>query len=159
MLFKTPRDADPASSEKIAFVQDGRGLGAYRAPRFANEGRTVMAGELAFFELGVEDAERGQAFYGALLGWSFEPGPGDGFVIDGPVPGGIHGGDPGAGPYLFFAVDDIESAEARVRELGGTIEDVDVGNDEESIARFGHFRICTDDQGSPFGLHQAPGPT
>jgi uncharacterized protein len=115
-----------------------------------------MAGELAFFELGVEDAERGRAFYGGLFGWSFEPGPGDGFVIAGAVPGGMHGGDPGASPYLFFAVDDIEAAEERVRELGGVIEDVDVGGDEESIRRFGHFRICRDDQGSPFGLHQSP---
>jgi predicted enzyme related to lactoylglutathione lyase len=115
-----------------------------------------MAGELAFFELGVEDAERGRAFYGALFDWRFEPGPGDGFVISGPVPGGMHGGDPAASPYLFFAVDDIDAAVERVRELGGAIEDLDAGNDEESIARFGHFRICRDDQGSPFGLHQAP---
>jgi len=115
-----------------------------------------MAGELSFFELGVEDAERGRAFYGALFGWSFEPGPGGGFLISGGVPGGMHGGDPAASPYLFFAVDDIEEAAARVRELGGVIEDLDVGNDPESIARFGHFRICRDDQGSPFGLHQPP---
>jgi predicted enzyme related to lactoylglutathione lyase len=115
-----------------------------------------LTGELAFFELGVDDVERGRAFYGELFGWRFEPGPGDGFLIATPVPGGIHGGDPAASPYLFFAVDDIEEAIDRVRDLGGTIEDVDIGNDEESIARFGHFRICRDDQGSPFGLHQAP---
>jgi len=28
-----------------------------------------MTGELGFFELGVEDPERGRAFYGALFGW------------------------------------------------------------------------------------------
>jgi predicted enzyme related to lactoylglutathione lyase len=115
-----------------------------------------MAGEVAFFELGVEDAERGRAFYGALFSWSFEPGPGDGFAISGPVPGGLHGGDTGASPYLFFAVDDIDAALERVRELGGMIEEIDVGDDAETAARFGRFKLCRDDQGSPFGLHEAP---
>ena len=45
-----------------------------------------MAGELAFFELGVGDAERGRAFYAGLFGWELEPGPsgGGGFAIDTP---------------------------------------------------------------------------
>lgn len=34
-----------------------------------------MAGELAFFEIGVKDTERGRAFYERLFGWKFEPGP------------------------------------------------------------------------------------
>ena len=66
-----------------------------------------MAGELSFVELGVEDAERGRAFYEELFGWKFEPGPsGNGFMIMAPnVSGGIHGGDARATPYVFFAVD------------------------------------------------------
>ncbi len=35
-----------------------------------------MAGELAFFEIGVGDAEQGRRFYAALFGWTFAPGPG-----------------------------------------------------------------------------------
>jgi hypothetical protein len=71
-----------------------------------------MAGEVAFFELGVEDVARGRVFYEGLFGWRFEPGPsGEGFTI-------------GAG--------------------------------EESVALWGRFRLCRDDQGSPFGLHQPP---
>jgi predicted enzyme related to lactoylglutathione lyase len=117
-----------------------------------------MAGELAFFELGVEDPERGRAFYEALFGWRLEPGPsGQGFTITTPnVSGGMHGGDPGALPYVFFGVEDMEAALARVRELGGSVEEMDVEGDEESIARFGRFKLCRDDQGSRFGLHQPP---
>jgi predicted enzyme related to lactoylglutathione lyase len=117
-----------------------------------------MAGELSFFELGTDDVERGRAFYEGLFGWQFEPGPsGQGFVIGTPtVQGGMHGGDRGASPYVFFAVDDIEAASARVRELGGEVEDVDVEGEEHSTARFGRFKLCRDDQGSPFGLHQPP---
>jgi uncharacterized protein len=117
-----------------------------------------MTGELAFFELGVGDTERGRAFYEGLFGWTFETGPsGNGYAIGAPnVPGGMHGGDPGATPYLFFRVDDMDEAIERVRELGGQVEDVNVEGDEASIARFGRFKLCRDDQGSAFGLHQRP---
>ena len=115
-----------------------------------------MAGELGFFELGVQDAERGRAFYEGVFGWRFEPGPGGaGFTIATPnVPGGMHGGDPEAAPYVFFTVADIDAAVAHVRELGGRVEDTDVEGDADSQARFGRFRLCRDDQGSRFGFHQ-----
>ena len=117
-----------------------------------------MAGELSFFEIGVGDVQGGRAFYEALFGWAFTPGPsGDGFVIEARgTPGGMHGGDPGSSPYLFFAVDDIDLAVERVRELGGTVDDADDGSDEDSERRFGRFRLCRDDQGSVFGLHERP---
>ena len=117
-----------------------------------------MAGEVAFLELGVEDFERGRRFYEAMFGWRFSPGPsGQGFMIEGAgVGAGMHGGDRGATPYAFFRVDDMEAAVARVRELGGTIDDMDVEGDADMVARFGRFKLCRDDQGSPFGLHQPP---
>ena len=117
-----------------------------------------MAGELTFFELGVEGTEKGRAFYEGMFGWRFEPSPsGEGFAIDAPnVRGGMHGDDAGASPYIFFAVDDLDAALARVRELGGTVEEMDIDGDEASQARFGRFKLCRDDQGSPFGLHQPP---
>jgi predicted enzyme related to lactoylglutathione lyase len=115
-----------------------------------------MAGELGWFELGVEDPEKARTFYGGLFGWTFEEG-GAGYGITTPgVPGGIHGGDPAAAPLLFFRVDDMDKALARVAELGGARQDVAVEGDEASQARFGRFVMCTDDQGSPFGLHQPP---
>lgn len=117
-----------------------------------------MAGEVAFFELGVEDAERGRAFYEGLFGWQFEPGPsGSGFMIAAPnMPGGMHEGDAEAVPYVFFKVEDMDAALARVRELGGSVEEMDVEGDPESIAQHGRFKLCRDDQGSQFGLHQRP---
>ncbi len=117
-----------------------------------------MAGEIRFFELGVEDVERGRAFYEGLFGWRFERGPsGEGWTIatDG-APGGMHGGDASASPYVFFAVDDIDAALARVRELGGEVDEIDIEGDADSVARFGRFKLCRDDQGSPFGLHEPP---
>jgi uncharacterized protein len=116
-----------------------------------------MAGELSFFELGVEDVERGRAFYEGLFGWRFEPGPGQGFAIGtSSIPGGIHGGDPGAAPYVFFTVEDMDAALARARKLGGSVEEIDIEGDEDSVAQSGRFKLCRDDQGSRFGLHQPP---
>lgn len=116
-----------------------------------------MDGELSFFELGVADIERGRAFYSSLFGWAFEPGPsGGGFAIGTPtVPGGMHGEDAGASPYVFFRVADLDAAIDRVRELGGAVDHVD-HESAESVARFGRFRLCRDDQGSVFGLHEPP---
>jgi uncharacterized protein len=117
-----------------------------------------MTGEVGFFELGVMDPERGRAFYEALFGWRFDAGPsGHGYHISTPnVPGGIHGGDGGASPYVFFVVDNMDAAVERVRELGGSVEGMDVEGDAEQQAQTGRFKICRDDQGSPFGLHQRP---
>jgi uncharacterized protein len=117
-----------------------------------------MAGELSFFELGVEDVERARTFCEGLFGWRFEPGPaGQGFAIETPtIPGGVHGGDRGATPYVFFAAEDMDAALERVRALGGSVDELDIEGTEESIERFGRFKLCRDDQGSPFGLHQPP---
>jgi uncharacterized protein len=116
-----------------------------------------MSGELSFFEIGVGDPERGRTFYGSLFGWTFDPGPTEGYTISTPnLRGGMHGGDEGASPYLFFNVEDIVVASERVRELGGEVETIPGDDTEESAAEFGRFRLCRDDQGSRFGMHQPP---
>src|SRR5690348_6527014 len=80
---------------------------------------------ISFFELGVDDAEKAQAFYGAMFGWEFETGPAmQGYAIKTPgVPGGLHPNDKGAWPYVFFAVDDLDAALERVKALGGEVQD------------------------------------
>jgi predicted enzyme related to lactoylglutathione lyase len=80
-----------------------------------------MDGELSFFELGVGDVDRAREFYGSLFGWDFI-NEGGGASIETPnIPGGLHGNDPGASPYVFFRVGDLDAARARVRELGGEV--------------------------------------
>ncbi|AWB95672.1 glyoxalase [Agromyces badenianii] len=117
-----------------------------------------MSGEVSFIEFGAADATTARSFYGKLFGWSFEKGPGgDGYAVTGAgVPGGVHGGDPGAAPNVFFRVDDLDAAVAAVERLGGTVESLPGADDEETTAIFGEFRLCRDDQGSPFGLHRPP---
>lgn len=116
-----------------------------------------MAGEPSWFEVGVGDVDRARTFYGELLSWEFEDvGPGGAVLRTPGLSGGIHPGDKGARPYLFFAVTDLDAAIARVRELGGEVEPME-GVDPETESRYGRFVLCTDDQGSGFGLHQPAG--
>ena len=105
-----------------------------------------MNGELSFFELGVDDADRARDFYGGLFGWKFVA-EGKGASIETPnVPGGLHCDDAGASPYLFFRTDDLNAACARARELGGEVGENLSGDDPDTVARFGRFVLCKDDQ-------------
>ncbi|MGH2954993.1 MAG: VOC family protein [Solirubrobacterales bacterium] len=116
-----------------------------------------MSGEMSFFSLGVGDVDRAREFYGGLFGWEFADEANGAAITTPNVPGGIHGGDPGASPYLFFRVGDLDAALARVRELGGQIDDPPAKEDDpDTVARFGRFAVCKDDQGSSFGLHEPP---
>jgi predicted enzyme related to lactoylglutathione lyase len=113
-----------------------------------------MHGELTFFEIGVPDSGRAQAFYSTLFGWEFPPtGEDDQVWVRTPsIKAGLHDQDPEARIAMYFSVNDIEAAVLTVRQLGGTAEEP---RPEEP--GFGRFTACTDDQGVQFGLHQAAG--
>ena len=104
-------------------------------------------GDLYYFSLQVHDLTRAQAFFGAVLGWQF-PDPTQGHVanISAP-PGSIGQVEPGGSTRakLWFAVDDIHAAVAKVRELGGTADD-------PVHYESGWSADCVDDQGTTFSL-------
>src|SRR2546430_895043 len=103
------------------------------------------AGDLCYFVMPVADAGRAEAFYGGLLGWRFSPGnvPGGSNIEGVSPPGGTFEGE--GGPELYFMVDDLEAAIARVRELGGEA-------DEPQPTEGGRYSRCRDDQGAAFGI-------
>ena len=104
-------------------------------------------GDLYYFTLPVHDLAKAQAFFGAVLGWQF-PDPQEGHVanISAP-PGGIREVSGGASTRaeLWFVVDDIHAAVAKVRELGGSA-------DEPVLYDSGWSADCVDDQGTTFNL-------
>ena len=59
---------------------------------------------------------------------------------------GVAGGSSANVAVPMWAVADIESAVARVREAGGTVID------EPSQQSYGRSALCTDDQGTRFYL-------
>lgn len=110
-----------------------------------------MHGEMTFFEIGVPDSARAQAFYGRLFGWEFPPtGERSQVWIKTPtIKAGLHDQDAEARIAMFFSVDDLDAAVHEVRAMGGTADDP--GPAEPG---FGRFASCVDNQGVSFGLHQ-----
>jgi uncharacterized glyoxalase superfamily protein PhnB len=104
-------------------------------------------GDVGYITLEVADGARAKRFFESLFGWNVAQGhePDSFHIASITPPSGIHGrpGDPEV--RLYFRVDDLEVAAARVRELGGEvlrIEQYDSGGNAE----------CVDDQGLRFDL-------
>jgi predicted enzyme related to lactoylglutathione lyase len=108
-------------------------------------------GDISYMSLGVPVLALAEAFYGAVLGWSFTPGSSpQGRQIEGvtPMSGLFQTDTPGV--LLAYRVDDIHTAVARVGELGGTASPV-----EERPYGLAADN-CVDDQGTAFQLLQLP---
>jgi len=114
------------------------------------EGRQLKhhnEGDLYYFTLPVHDLSRAQAFFTAVLGWQF-PDPQQGHIANISAPPGVIAtvtGDASTRAQLWFVVDDIHAAVAKVRELGGSATDP-VNYDS------GWSADCVDDQGTTFNL-------
>lgn len=106
-------------------------------------------GDLGYFTIDAPDPDAAADFFGALFGWRVEQGSleeGRHIATIAP-PGGIHGGRP-PGYTIYFRVDDLEAAAARVRELGGEVLSI-------TEYRSGGNASCRDPQGVPFELWKA----
>jgi len=111
-------------------------------------------GAMVWNDLLTSDVEAARAFYAPLFGWEIDPVPDSGgryWVITGPE--GSNGGMmplPAAGmpPFWqpYFAVESLEAAQAKVRDLGGRVlmEPVPVPS--------GAFVPVLDPQGAAFSL-------
>lgn len=106
-------------------------------------------GDVAYLTLGVPDAERAKAFYGAVLGWRFTPGSvPEGWQVEGVTPGaGMWGGQRPPELQLCYQVDDVAAGVLRVRAAGGQAR-------EPEAKPYGRLAECEDDQGIRFQLWQ-----
>jgi uncharacterized glyoxalase superfamily protein PhnB len=104
-------------------------------------------GDVGYMTLLVADGDRAARFYGNLFDWKLAPGyqPGAFHIASITPPAGIDTRPGSPEVHLYFRVDDIESAAARVRELGGEV--LSIGGSEA-----GGNAECVDDQGLRFDL-------
>jgi predicted enzyme related to lactoylglutathione lyase len=105
------------------------------------------AGTVCWVELSTSDAAAAAAFYGEIFGWSVAP---DGTASRGGEPvAAIRAGSP-AGFTLYVAVDDVDAAADRARNLGATIL-------SPPAERAGDARVAVlrDPSGAAIGLWQA----
>ena len=99
-------------------------------------------------EFPADDPARARHFWSSLLGVSLDQRAdeqGSGWQTDGAAPAvGVHERGRGPGDTVslpYFAVDDLDAALERVKELGGSV-----------IHPGSKWAICRDSEGSPFGL-------
>jgi predicted enzyme related to lactoylglutathione lyase len=108
----------------------------------------IRHGDVGFVSQFVPDVERGEVFYGAVLGWRFAPRRADIREITNASREMHLAGSAERGTlYCAFAVDDVEAAVAAVRAHGGTATD-------PQPRPYGIHSDCTDDQGTAFSLYQ-----
>jgi predicted enzyme related to lactoylglutathione lyase len=111
-----------------------------------------MAGKLVHFEIPAKDTARSKEFYGSLFGWQFQNyGEMDYHMtqVDDQQGGAVSGMQEGSNPTIYFDVDDIDTATAKVRELGGEADE------KQPVPGMGWFAACKDTEGTNFSLWQS----
>lgn len=131
------------------YVKGGReaGFDLIESQQLNRQLKQHNQGDLYYFSLPIHDVAKAQAFFGAVLGWQFtDAQPGHIANISAP-PGGLAEVEIGAStrPQLWFVVEDVHAAVAKVRELGGSA-------DEPVMYDSGWSADCVDDQGTTFNL-------
>lgn len=107
-------------------------------------------GDVAYITVAVPASLPAREFYGAVLGWRFDPGGvEDGWSVADvrPMVGLAGGASAGPQVQLCYRVDDVATAGERVRRHGGTAG-------EPQHKPYGLLVECVDNQGMRFQLFQ-----
>jgi predicted enzyme related to lactoylglutathione lyase len=113
-----------------------------------------------FVEIHAKDPSKAKAFFGELLGWSFEEVPmaeGGSYTFakpasDAPPVAGLTS-DGTSFALVYFVVPDLKKATERARKLGATIH-----VDQHVIQGMGSMTVLDDPQGAKIALWQAASP-
>jgi predicted enzyme related to lactoylglutathione lyase len=108
----------------------------------------TTTGKIVWFELPAADTTRARGFYGDLFGWQFQPYEDQDYHMTYEAGGAIVASPEPTGPTVFFGVEDLDAAIARVRELGGE------AGEKQEIPGIGFYAQCMDTEGNPIGLYQ-----
>jgi predicted enzyme related to lactoylglutathione lyase len=118
-----------------------------------------LTGKIIWHDLMTDDVAKAQAFYGALLGWSFEKVQrpnGVPYVLARAgqrfVAGMVEVADPGDGTEYsrwlgYLSVTNVDSAVRVAREMGGSVV-----LEPRQVGKIGQAAVILDSQGAPIGL-------
>jgi uncharacterized protein len=147
---------DVMQAGRMGVIQDPQGAFFLAwQPREHHGAQLVNApGALVWNELQSPDLEASISFYGQLFGWDLQDAPGmnERYVAirNGEINnGGMRAAGPNQPPswLVYFGVEDIDTAVARVQELGGGVL---VPPTDIQIAK---FAVVRDPQGAVFALY------
>jgi len=148
---------DVLQAGRMAVVQDPQGaFFMVWEPRESIGAELVnVPGALCWNELAASDLDAAPDFYSQLFGWTveaFEGGPMRYLTIKvaGSSNGGMRATQPQEPPnwLVYFAMEDVEAAMGRVKELGGSA--LSGPHDMSSVAKIG---VVQDPQGAVFALY------
>ena len=162
-VFVPPMDV--LDSGRMTLIQDptGAAFGIWSPRAFAGAALVNQPNSLAWNELQTRDLPAARAFYEHVFGWAgTEMDNGTGYVTfaaDGRTQCGsmpiteLWDADIQSHWAVYFMVEDVDAAAARVRELGG-----EVAEGPHNAGEMGRFIVVRDPQGAVFTAMQFNGP-
>jgi predicted enzyme related to lactoylglutathione lyase len=105
----------------------------------------IRHGDIGYVSVWTPDADRAAAFYGHVLGWTFDSASHR--VTNTDLPTGIFATDESATLFCCYAVEDVLAARVAIAEAGGVPGEI---RDTE----YGVLLEATDPQGAAFAVHQ-----
>ena len=105
----------------------------------------IQHGDVGYISVWTPDADRAAAFYGHVLGWTYDPETHQ--VTNTKAHIGIYSVDGPPTLFCCYAVADLEGARQAILAGGGTVDEVEEFD-------FGTLRGATDPQGTSFGVFQ-----
>ncbi|OHV04879.1 VOC family protein [Mycobacterium talmoniae] len=109
---------------------------------------TIQHGDIGYVSVWTPDADRAAAFYGQVLGWTYDPDSHQ--VTNTDLPTGIFAAGELATLFCCYAVADLDAARHAIAEAGGK---------PGQTYDFDHGAVlnATDPQGGPFAVYQSSG--
>ncbi|MCP4358165.1 MAG: VOC family protein [Chloroflexi bacterium] len=153
---------DVMDAGRMMFAQDPTGamFGVWQPNNHIGAQLVNQPNTLVWNELNTRDAETSKAFYETVFGWTTESDPnGYGmFQNNGRTQAGLLTMDESFGDMpttwmVYFFVEDVNAASAKVKELGGNIV-----VPATPAGELGHFSVVQDPQGGTFTIMQFSGP-
>ena len=153
---------DVMQEGRMALIQDPTGavFGVWQPRNHIGAQLVNMPNAMVWNELQTRDAEKAKAFYAEVFGWTHSTDP-TGYVVfatEGRAQAGMMQMDASWGEVppnwsVYFMVEDIDAAVAKVKELGGNIL-----VPPTAAGEMGRFSVVQDPQGGAFTMMQFSGP-
>ncbi len=105
----------------------------------------IQHGDVGYVSVWTPDADRAAAFYGHVLGWTYDAETHQVTNTKGRI--GIHSVDGAPTLFCCYAVADLEGARQAIVAGGGTVDQLEQFD-------FGTLSGATDSQGAAFGVYQ-----